>query len=154
MNLERNGDLKFKIVVLFWEDLTELLITDNYKDVYFKYYKIHFVKYENYGCFIGKSISIATGENGEGDSYYEFMIGKTSTIPNGYGLDYFNNRYFIVSLSRKLFSLFAIPMNEYNLRTIGVDFPRDQQLILNFINEPGIIDKIIYGDDREYKLLL
>lgn len=140
----------FTISIDFWDDIELELSEEKNIDLLYKYYGDFIVDSLKLGNSIGKLISLKIGVGENADTEYKLMIGKIPTFKknNCFGLNYFQNSYFIVDLNNNKFDTFPILCHISDFENVFES--RYAQLIVSkWIN--GInVDRLIYDDCIDY----
>lgn len=146
-NIEKGG---FSVFIDFWNDIELELSEEKNLDLCYKYYSDFIIDSLKFGHSIGKLISLEIGIGGSANTRYELMIGKIPTFDKSscFGLNYFQNSYFIVDLNNKKFDTFPIPCYPSDLENV-FESNYSQLIISNWIN--GInIEQLIYDSCLDY----
>lgn len=142
---------KFRVFIMFWEDIVQELVCKEYQYLYYKYYKEHCIRGEYFGNGISKLINIEIGVGSIKDSRYELLLGKLPLREKNedfYNLNYWKNQYIIVNLNARKAETFQIPCHESDFEE-AFDSERDRYIISEWINSiQARIDDVIYGTEE------
>jgi len=141
----------FRVYVRFWDDIKDDLVSDKYKDLYYKYYKDQCIRPEILGNAICKLISLRIGVEDFLDTQYEILLGKLpiGNKNNCSRLDYWRGTYLIMELNRRKADVFGLPCHWTDFEDICVT-KRDAYIVSSWINEMGKgIDDVIYAKEEE-----
>ena len=145
-------DYGFKIQIVFWEDIEDILKEEKYYLVYHRYYKKFFANNETLGHGIGKIINLDLGIGDSADTHYELMIGK---IPDEESRDYNNANYykgcfFLINFHERKMETFPLPCSSSDLEQCFSN-KFDRFRITEWINSIENINDFIYNNDSDIK---
>ncbi|MDF2800655.1 MAG: hypothetical protein K0S61_558 [Anaerocolumna sp.] len=139
---------QFRVCVMFWDDIEQALVTEDYQYLYYKYYRDHCIRSEYFGNGISKLMSLEVGVGSCIDTNYEILLGKLPVSKKGedlYNINYWKNSYIIVNLNDRKSETFKIPCHESDFEG-AITSRRDRYIISEWINKIGDkIDDVIYG---------
>lgn len=139
---------EFRVFVMFWEDIEQELVSENYQYLYYKYYRDHCIRSEYFGNGISKLISLEVGVGSRKDTKYELLLGKLPIRKESedlYDVNYWKSSYIIVNLNDRKAETFKIPCHESDFEEVFMS-GRDRYIISEWINRIGSkIDDVIYG---------
>ncbi len=141
---------RFRVFVMFWDDIEQELVSEDYKYLYYKYYRDHCIKSEYFGNGISKLISLEVGVEYKKDTKYELLLGKlpVSEESKFHNMDYWKNSYIIVNLNDRKAEIFKIPCHQSDFEMAFRSY-RDRCIISEWINKIGEkIDDVIYGTEE------
>ncbi len=142
----------FRIQILFWEDIEDILKEEKYYLVYHRYYKEFFANNETLGHAIGKVLNLDLGIGDSTDTHYELMIGK---IPNDESGDHNNANYykgvfFLINFHERKVETFPVPCFPSDLEQCFSN-RLDRFRITEWINSLENINDFIYNKDSNIK---
>lgn len=136
---------QMQVIVWSWEDISELLMENEYRHVLIKYYNPFFVDAKLLGNTIGKVITLDIGTDDRYYSRYHLFIGKTTHHD-----PHFKDTYLISDLFSKTMDNFLLPAFESDIEA-AIKNRHDRKIILHWINDIKNIDnEVIYSDEREF----
>ncbi len=146
---------EFSLEMLFWEEIKEILMKKECKNVLFRYYNRFFKDYLTIGQAIGKLVNLDLGFDEKHDTHYELILG---TIPenngNGGNVDYYRGTYFIVNLNCNKMEFFKKAVESGRAECFPSDIASafdceiDRYRISKWIESFENFDDFIYEDVR------
>lgn len=145
LNDELFKEKKFDLSILFWDDMQELLKSENNFVVCHKYFNAFFANNETLGHAVGKLINLELGIGKQLDTHYEIMIGKVPKEEDGKNTDvsYYKGTYFMINYHERKMETFPIPCFDSDLEQ-AFSNPFDRFRITKWINSIESIDDFIY----------
>lgn len=143
--------LAFKLDIVFWEDICDLLKEEINYNIYYQYYHTYFADNTTFGHAIGKLINLELGEGTQLDTHYELMIGK---IPNYKDeiqntVNYYRGTYFIINFHERKMETWTHKCFPSDIEEAFRN-PYDRFRISQWINSIPDIDSFIYNDESNH----
>lgn len=142
----------FKIQIIFWEDIEDILKEEKHYFVYHRYYKEFFANNETLGHGIGKVLDLDLGIGDSTDTHYELMIGKIPEEKHGDHSDsnYYKGCFFLINFHERKMETFPVPCFPSDLEQCFSN-RLDRFRISEWINSIKNINDFIYSNDSDIK---
>lgn len=144
----------FNIDILFWEDIENLLRSERYNSIHYKYYREYYTRLKEDGFSFGKLISLNIGHQ-HLDSFYPLLIGKIYREKNQKQetINHWKGIYYIVNFNEYTSEIFPIPCYPSDLEA-AFKYKRDRYIITKFINSIPNMDNFIESKESHFELIL
>lgn len=159
LQIELKVENSFNFKIQYWEDIEEMLRSEQFEEVYYRYYYKYFKDNLVLGHAIGKLVNLELQFDGIPDTHCELIIGKIPRYKNdnGTNVNYYRGTYFIVNLHRNKIEFFN--KDERNNKAScfpddiidAIENRIDSFRISKWLMEIENIDNFIYDDNHDYK---
>lgn len=147
----------FRVFIIFWNDLCEEMVEQEYQFLYFKYFRDHCIRSEYFGNGVSKLMSIEIGVGSKVDSRYEILLGilpkRKRDDSNIFGINHWKDTYYIANMNNNKCAVFKLPCHESDLKETFNR--RDRFIITEWINHISTkLDNVVYGIEESDSFLI